>query len=285
MNHDFKKTLKAILCITVGTVSGIFTYYVFLYFNIAIFGWNLGLLFAPLVAGYAETYLALKLLDESIGAISAFILFLVTVIYGFIIANPTLGANAITVGAALVIVQAALPTLINYILIVVVLGVISYFLGIFKKITDTLYYSLKSFVYTKILKKPLEIKENEETILNENEECITINSRNFYFITSNQPINSEVSDYLGLYLGSSAFQKRQKMVSTDFEREEDDMLNKLKIAKYHALNNLADNIEKAGGNGVLDLTIEYELVNMAQGQFQVLAHGTGVVIKEEFQPS
>lgn len=275
------KTGKAILCITVGTVSGIFTYQLFLFFNIAIFGWNLGLLFAPLVAGYVETYLALKLLHESTGAVSAFILFIVTVVYGFIIANPTLGPNIITVGSALVIAQAAVPTLINYILIVVVLGVLSYFLGIFKKITDKAYYSLRKFAYHRILKKPLPVKISTRPFINDYGNCIKLNSRGFLFNTTTHPINGEVESYLGLYVGSSTFQRRLKMISTDFKKEEQDMLSKLKMAKFHALNNLADLIEKDGGNGVLDLKIEYELVNMGKGQFQVLAHGTGVVIKKE----
>ncbi len=275
-----KKTGKAIFCITIGTISGILTYYLFLYFNIAIFGWNLGLIFAPLVAGYVETYLAIKLVNESIGAISAFILFIVTVVYGFIIANPTLGPNIITVGSVLVITQAAFPTLINYILLVVVLGIFSYFLGIFKKITDNAYYGLKKFIYHKILKKEHVVKVSKKEFVNDYGNCIEINSRGFSFNTTTHPINGEVKEYLGLYVGSSTFQKRPAMVCVDYKQEEKDMLNKLKIAKNNALLNLADLIEQAGGNGVLDLKIEYELVDMGKGEYQVLAHGTGVIIEK-----
>ena len=91
---------EAIICISFGTFVGILTYYIFLYFHIDIYGWNFGLIFAPLAAGYAETILAKRIIGEDIGAISAFILFLVTVVYGFIIANPTLGVNVITFGSS-----------------------------------------------------------------------------------------------------------------------------------------------------------------------------------------
>ncbi|MDO5848891.1 MAG: heavy metal-binding domain-containing protein [Methanobrevibacter sp.] len=273
------KAGKAAVFIAIGTLSGILTYQFFLYFNIAIFGWNLGLLFAPLVAGYVETYLALKFLHESIGAISAFILFIVTVIYGFILFNPTLGFNVITVGSALVILQAALPTLINYILIVVILGIISYFLGFFKKITDATYYKLKKAYYHKILKKPVPVKISKKTFYNENKNCLLINKRGFYFYTTTHPLKGEVKQYFGPFVGSSAFEKRAKMVSSNFEKEDQDLLRRFKIAQYDALNNLADNIEKAGGNGVLNLKIEFELVDMAKGRFQVIAHGTAVLIK------
>ena len=107
--------------------------------NLAILGWNLGLAFSPLAAGYVETYFANKYMGETTGAVSAFILFAVTVVYGFIIANPTLGFNVITVGALFVILQAAIPTLINYFVIIVVLAVISYMSGIFKKLWVFLY--------------------------------------------------------------------------------------------------------------------------------------------------
>ena len=70
---------KAFNVIAIGTLSGLAVYALFLYLNIAIFGWNLGLIFAPLAAGYVETILARRFIGEDIGAISAFILFLVTV--------------------------------------------------------------------------------------------------------------------------------------------------------------------------------------------------------------
>lgn len=138
---------EAIICISFGTFVGILTYYIFLYFHIDIYGWNFGLIFAPLAAGYAETILAKRIIGEDIGAISAFILFLVTVVYGFIIANPTLGVNVITFGSIIVILQAALPTLINYFFLVVIIGIISYFFGTFKKITDYTYSKLSDMYY------------------------------------------------------------------------------------------------------------------------------------------
>ena len=82
---------EAILCVTFGTVVGIGVYYVFLYFNIAIFGWNLGLIFAPLAAGYAETLLANRIIGQGIGAISAFILFIITTFYSFILKKSVQG--------------------------------------------------------------------------------------------------------------------------------------------------------------------------------------------------
>ena len=125
--HSAKYNGRAILSIAVGTGIGLIVYMIFLYFHIDIYGWNLGLIFAPLAAGYVETIVANRLIGENIGAISAFILFIDTTFYSFILKNPTLGFNIITAGSILVILQAAFPTLINYILLVVLGGFLSGF--------------------------------------------------------------------------------------------------------------------------------------------------------------
>ena len=75
---------QKVICILFGTVVGTITYIIFLYLNLAIFGWNLGLAVAPLLAGYAETILAEKIMKTDTGAISAFILFVGTTCYSFI---------------------------------------------------------------------------------------------------------------------------------------------------------------------------------------------------------
>ena len=79
--EERKKFLKEIGCIALGTIVGIVTYVVCLYTNFAIFGWNFGLVLSPLAAGYAESIVAKKYLHESTGAVSAFILFIITKIY------------------------------------------------------------------------------------------------------------------------------------------------------------------------------------------------------------
>ena len=149
---------EAILCIAFGTAVGLGVYGIFLRLHIAIFGWNLGLIFAPLAAGYAETYLANRIIGEDIGAISAFILFIDTTFYSFILKNPTLGVNIITFGTIAVILQAAFPTLINYIILVVGLGIVSYLLGIFARITTFFSNNLKKIYYRVIRNQEYEIE-------------------------------------------------------------------------------------------------------------------------------
>lgn len=134
-----RKFLKEISVIAIGTAVGITTYLICLITHFDIFGWNFGLVLSPLFAGYAESFLAKKYLEESTGAVSAFILFIITVVWGFIISNPTLGFNIITAGSIIIIIQAAIPTATNYFLIGMTLAIISHISGIFKKITNFFY--------------------------------------------------------------------------------------------------------------------------------------------------
>ena len=280
MKKKTKKTLKATFSIILGTVSGCLTYYFFLFFHIDIFGWNLGLVFAPLVAGYVETEIALRLIKESTGAISAFILFIVTVAWGFILANPTLGFNLITFGSIIVILQAALPTLVNFILLVGVVSILSYFTGFFKKITDYCYYHVKNWYYKYVLKKPLVIKPKVKTEYDEKSRFIEINNLDFKFIAGGKSLDFEIEEYLGLYVGRATVEKRTNIIASNHVEEEKDLLNKLKDGKYRAVMKLYEDIKKDGGNGVINLVIEFDLVNLSKGEFQVNAHGTGVKLKD-----
>ncbi|WP_407378456.1 hypothetical protein [Methanobrevibacter sp.] len=264
---------KAFNSIVIGTVAGLATYAFFLYFKIAIFGWNLGLLFAPLVAGYVETYVAKKLLGEDIGAISAFILFIVTVVYGFIIANPTLGYNIITIGSIVIIIQAAIPTFINYFGIVVIVGTLSYLTGFFEKLLDKLKYMILP-------------ERHEEKIIDtiqlfsETESNKLINSQDFIYITSTDPIDLDY-EILGFFYTTSIVSRNTHIIKLSPEKIEKQQLNELKKGKDECLIRLADKIKSSGGNAVIDLDIVYFLNGLGGSDFQIIARGMGIKIKEE----
>lgn len=268
---------EAFLCITLGTLVGSIVYQIFIYLNIAIFGWNLGLIFAPLAAGYAETLLANKIIGEGIGAISAFILFIITTFYSFILKNPTLGFNVITVGSIIVILQAAFPTLVNYILIVYVLGLISYFLGIFKRITNYIHNKLEYVYYKYILKKPYEIEIQTVEPFDEVKSNERINSLDFYFITSTDVTDNKLTN-LGQFHTTVILEKDKRLAHTKQEKIELATLNNFKKAKDECIITLAKNIKEAGGNGIIDLDIQYGLIGLGGDSYQITAMGMGVYL-------
>lgn len=283
--EKIKEFLIGVGCIGIGTAVGIATYVFCLIIHLAIFGWNLGLVISPLVAGYVETYFANKFIGETTGAVSAFILFLVTVVYGFIIANPTLGLNAITIGSAIIILQAALPTLINYFLFVMIIAIVSYMSGIFKKITDFSYE-----LYLKIISKlkgEEYIKKERIPITTEydiNKHEIDINNLGVLFLSTTHPWGKEVQTYNGIYEGKIIIKsaQREQIKAKPGEREKN-LLNSLKQAKDQALLNLCQEVKNKGGNGVLDLTIEYDTLGTNKGDniLQIVARGTGVILTDK----
>ncbi len=270
---------RALLSITVGTVSGLILYEIFLRLNIAIFGWNLGLIFAPLTAGYVETVIARRVIGEGIGAISAFILFVYTTFYSFILHNPTLGFNFITIGAIAVILQAAFPTAVNFIIYTVGVGLLSHILGIFKRITSFLHNKLEYAYYKYILKKPHEIKIVTITPFDEMRSNEIINNLDFIFVTSTDISQGQLVN-LGMFNATVIMEKDKRLAHSEQEHIEIVTLNNFKKIKDQCLIKLAKNIKAAGGNGVMDLEINYGLIGLGGDSYQITAMGMGVYLSQ-----
>ena len=287
--EERKKFFQELGCIALGTIAGIVTYVVCLYTNFAIFGWNFGLVLSPLAAGYVESIVAKKYLNESTGAVSAFILFIITVIYGFIIANPTLGFNVITAGSIVIIIQAAIPTATNYFLIAMGLGIISHVSGIFKKITDFI-----EKTYYKLFHKEPRLKEG---IFNENQ----INTRyNFYdrelemndlgilLLTLEYPPEGlEIKEQKGMYEARHifAFKQREEIRSGLEDSLEQDLLISVKLAQDKALLKLIKKLKADGCNGILNLHTTFETLGANKGEnlSQVVMRGTGIIYEKEME--
>lgn len=275
-NHDKRKYIQEVIfCISLATLSGLVVYQAFLYLNIAIFGWNLGLIFAPLTAGYVETYIANKLIGEDIGAISAFILFAYTTFYSFILKNPTLGFNLITIGSIAVILQAAFPTLINYLIFTVGAGVVLYFLGICKKINGFVSGQIKKFRCKYFHKEPDITEEVEKDYhFDEVKSNELINSLDFYFLTSTDPVKNRIVN-LGQFHATVIVEKATRRTPQEFE---DETLYNLKVGKDECLVKIANKVKAAGGNGIIDLDIQYSLIGIGGDSYQVSTFGMGVYL-------
>ena len=284
--EERKKFLEEIGCIALGTIAGIVTYVVCLYTNFAIFGWNFGLVLSPLAAGYVESIVAKKYLHESTGAVSAFILFIITVIYGFIIANPTLGFNVITAGSIIIIIQAAIPTATNYFLIAMGLGIISHVSGIFKKITTSF-----ENIFFKIFKREPKLKKgimNESQInrrYNFYDRELEMNSLGILLLTLEFPPEGlHIVEHKGIYESAHifAFKQRAEIRSGLEDTLEQDLLISVKLAQDKALLKLIKQLKADGCNGVLNLNSRVETLGANKGEnlTQVVMRGTGVILEE-----
>lgn len=273
-----RHTLNAIFCIGIGTGVGLIVYGIFLFFHIDIFGWNLGLIFAPLVAGYVETILANRVIGENLGAISAFIMFISTTFYSFILKNPTLGVNLITAGSIIVILQAAFPTLINYILLVVVGGFLSILLNGLQKFVKRieLAYQNRSILFWD--GPPSKPKNENNTLFDENKSNERLNNMDFYFITSTDILDKKYN-LLGIYQSDIIIARDNKLIKLEPEKVEIETLNQIKQGKDDCLVKLVEQIKRNGGNGILDLSMNYNLNGLGGDTIQITAFGIGLNIQ------
>ena len=284
--EERKVFLKEVGCIDLGIIVGIVTYVICLYTHFDIYGWNFGLVLSPLFAGYAESLAAKRYLEESTGAISAFILFLITVVYGFIISNPTLGFNVITAGSIVIILQAAFPIAVNYFLIATVLAIISHVTGVFKKITRFIWNT-----YEKIFKKEPKTKEryNEKQtrkVHNFYDGGLDMNNLGVLLLTiEDSPKELNIIEYKGIYESTHIFSyKRREEIKSGIEDSlEKELLLCTKIAEDKALLKLIKQLRADGCNGVLNLNTAIETLGPNKGEnlSQVVMRGTGIVFEEE----
>ena len=269
---------KALLCISVGTAVGLIVYGIFLFLHIDIFGWNLGLIFAPLAAGYAETILANRVIGENIGAISAFILFIDTTFYSFILKNPTLGLNLITAGSILVILQAAFPTLVNFIIMVVIGGILSNSFRTIKKYENKIKKRIKNQQVFKWEGEQYIFDADAYPVYDELESSQLLNSFDFYYITSSD-MNDIKHENLRMFHSEVIVEKDTSIIQSEPEKTEYLQLIRIKDGKDECLMKLATQIKKEGGNGILDLSIHYSLIGFTGDNIQITATGMGVLIK------
>ena len=266
---EFAELIKSILCIGIGTAIGLYAYWLCYVHHIAIFGFNLALIFAPIIAGLIETLLAQKLLGRNLGAISAIILFVDTTIHSFILRNPSLGMNFVTAGTLVVILQAAFPTLLNYIIIVFVSASISNF----KWIRNT---------FKKLFREPEPDKpaigEIEEKYFDEMKSNEELNNLDFIFMTSTDMIDKKY-DIIDIFQSEVLLGNRDPIDVKQFDLIENNRLITIKEGKDKCLIKLANSIKENGGNAILNLDIQYGLVGPGGECIRISANGMGIYIK------
>ncbi len=266
---DFTEMIKSVICIGAGTAIGLYVYWLCYENHIAILGYNIALIFAPIIAGLIETLLARKLLGKNIGAISAIILFVDTTIHSFILKNPTLGMNFLTAGTLVVILQAAFPTLLNYLIMVAVGASISNFKWIRTNVQK---------IFRKSDSDETHMAEIEEKFFDEKESNDKLNSLDFIFITSSDMIDKKY-DIIGIFQSEVILENKTPINIKQFDLIESNRLVSIKEGKDECLIKLANKIKENGGNAILDLDIQYGLVGTAGDHIHITAMGMGIYLR------
>ena len=126
---------------------------------------------------------------------------------------------------------------------------------------------------------PTEAERRGTLVATQKESNKQINDLDFIFITSSHPINKKI-EIIDHFHATVFLERDKKLIHIDPEKYEKDTLKMLKKAKDSVLIQIANEIKAHGGNGILDLKIEYGLIGLGGDSFQITAMGMGVKFKD-----
>jgi uncharacterized protein YbjQ (UPF0145 family) len=257
--------------IIIGVLVGFISAVICVRWNFVIFGFNIMFIVSPLIAGYVEAYIARRKYGKSTGAISALLIFIIINAYSWLFPKDPIVLNLFTLGGLALMIQAAFPILINYILFVVFLGTITWVIGylgdFLSKMTD------------KIIRRSPE-DESDEGAEADQETAVPdfLDTLETPILTIPYVGEGKIVKHLGMVVGEAVLGEKaskgiSKMVSQD---KVEDM--ELKKARERAIANLLKDAEKIGGNTVIEVLIDYNSIGGLSGSATIVtATGTAVV--------
>ena len=86
-------------------------------------------------------------------------------------------------------------------------------------------------------------------------------------------------DIIGIFNSEVILEKGSDLIKLNPEKIEQEKLVNIKNGKDECLIKLSEKIKRNGGNGILDLSINYALVGFGGDNIRISAIGMGVLIK------
>lgn len=260
--------LLLILSILSGTFVGLLITAVCLHNHWSVFGIHVDIFIAPVVAGFVETIVSNYTRKKSSGAISSILLFFITNGIGWLFPSTPIKFNIFTVGGIILMLQAAFPLLINYILIAIFLA-FTYVMG----------------VMGSVLVRFLNKNQNTPTVLSNLEETEKLG----VYIFNSKPL-VPIMEYHCLVFSEDVIDFENKAFSERIEyvrSKEDDKLrlkhNDYTVAREYILHYLGEEALKVNANAVIDVQFEYANYNQqTPPDVLIAAYGTAVTIDEKY---
>ncbi|MDI6645279.1 MAG: heavy metal-binding domain-containing protein [Methanobacteriaceae archaeon] len=265
----------ALVAIIVGAILGFGSAILCIAWNLVIFGFNIMYIVSPLLAGFVETIIARRKYGKSTGAISALITFILINGYGwfspgYIFPKEPVRLSLITIIAIILTLQAAFPTLINYILFVVGIGTVRKFI------------EFLIFLPSRIQRRIPEVEEKKEVIGPSADE-IFLDELPVPLLSVPPAEGEKIKKYIGL-VGGEAVAKEKEVegrVSKLTKLIEPTLLDDMYLgeAKEKAISRMLDEAESAGANTVIDVIVDYVSTGGLQGSALIVtATGTAVIV-------
>ncbi|MEN6329684.1 MAG: heavy metal-binding domain-containing protein [Methanobacteriaceae archaeon] len=270
VKNFFVEKRWALGAIFIGVLMGFLSAVICVRGNLVIFGFNIMFIVSPLIAGYVEAYVARRKYGRSTGAISALLIFILINAYSWLFPKDPIVLNLFTLGGLALMIQAAFPILINYILFVVFLGTITWVIGYLGNFLSNL--------TDKIVRRSPD-EEVDET----GTAPVTpgfLDSLESPILTIPYPSKGRIVKHLGMVVGESVVgEKESKGISKIISQDKLDGAE-LSEARERAIAKLLEEAEKIGGNTVIEVLIDYNSVGGLSGNATIVT-ATGTAVQYE----
>jgi uncharacterized protein YbjQ (UPF0145 family) len=268
LDSKIKDMLLLIFSVMTGLWVGMIVMLICTYYHLYIFGVNLDIFIAPLVAGFVETFVSNLTRKKSSGAISAIILFFITNGIGWLFPKTPLTFNIFTVGGFLLMLQAAFPLAINYLIIAIVFAV-TYLFGLFG-----------SFIGIKLQKNNSPVL----TVSNLEESDV------FGIHIFNSKPDLPIEKYHGLVFAEDVIEFEDKKIGerigyigSNMEQKQEFKYNDYSVSRRYILHLLEEEAKSIGANAIIDIEFEYTKYNQQlPPDVIVAAYGTAVTIDPKY---
>lgn len=257
----------ALIAIFIGTVAGLGSAILCIAWNLVIFGFNIMYIVSPLLAGFIETFIGTRKYGKSTGAISALITFILINAWGwlspgFYFPKEPVTLSVITIIAIGLMIQAAFPIFVNYILFVVVVGVFIRFMRLPARILG------------------LNLKTGEEQEWSQADE-ISVDGLTEPLISVSEVEGKKIGRYIGLVTGDAVTKEEEvestleKLLNVIQPRKLGDL--HLSDARNLAVSRMLENGQELGADHVIEVLIDYVTIGGLQGSATIVtATGTAV---------
>ncbi|MBE6493860.1 MAG: YbjQ family protein [Methanosphaera stadtmanae] len=263
-----RNRINCIFSIIMGIIVGLISAFICVYFNLAIFGINICIFISPLISGFVEIFFSKRLTNSTTGAISAIILFVITNIIGWLFPTNPIQFNIFTFGGLLVMLQAAFPLTVNYVLI----GLFFLIVYVFGFIGGTI---ASWFTNDNIALTTTEIQEiatEENVLILTNQPDLPIKEYHGLIFVENiiefdQKPKKEIIKYMGSTLEQKELLKQQDYI----------------IAQNYILNSLKMKAKEINANAVIDIEIDYTNYNLhIPPDVLITVYGTAVTLDDNY---
>ncbi len=249
-----------------GTGTGFLSGILCVWWNLAIFGFNITFIVSPLIAGFVETWIARRMYGKSTGAISALVIFIIINAHAWLFPKDPIVLNFFTLGGLALMIQAAFPILVNYVIFVVFLGALTYMIGYLG--------NLLSKAMDKISKRTPEPDVEE---IPDNSLENVIDNLEVPIVSIPQMDGGKITKYIGMVTGEAIVNENSEGISKLTRKLQLDGVN-LDKARNAAIIRMLEDAKKIGANTVIEVIVDYNSIGGLNGNaIIVTATGTAVI--------